>query len=121
MSQSHSSKLSSSVLLIASLGGLTIALYAYVTPLTGVTGSLGALIALFACVALAIMALLLAVPKRRVATISLRVVIFIALFGTFFIGLLLHQWWISVAMVVGLLGLILDMTLPSNQAQSTHS
>lgn len=121
MSHPHSSKMSSIVLLAASLAGVAIALYAYLAPLTGVTGSLGALVAIFACVALAIMAFLLAVPKSRVAAISLRVVILVGLIGTFFVGLLLHQWWISVAMVVGLIGLILDMTNPSRQTRSTHS
>ncbi|MFD2438655.1 hypothetical protein [Modicisalibacter luteus] len=93
----------------SSLAGLAIALYAYYTPLTGVTGTLGALITILACIALAVMALALAALKGRGIRIALRIVILLGLAGTFFAGLLLHLWWLGVAMVAGLVGLILDM------------
>ncbi|MDQ7727389.1 hypothetical protein [Halomonas sp. SpR8] len=121
MSPSLSSKTSSIVLLVASLAGLAIALYAYFAPLTGVTGTLGALVAIVACIALVVLALLLATVKGRGASITLRVLILLGLVGTFFAGILLHQWWICVAMVVGLVGLILDIILPSRQARLIHS
>ncbi len=97
------------------LVGFVVALYAYFVPLTGVTGSLGALIVIFACVALAILALMLMAVKGRGARNALRVLIFIGLVGTGVAGLLLHQWWLGVAMAVGLIGLILDMI------RSTHA
>nr|WP_299380403.1 hypothetical protein [uncultured Halomonas sp.] len=109
MLQSRSSKAGAMLLLIASLAGLGVALYAYFTPLTGVTGSIGALVAILACIALAVMALMLAAANGRGTLIALRILIFLGLVGTCFAGLLLHQWWVGVAMVVGLLGLILDM------------
>lgn len=121
MSTLRSSRLGAIVLLIASLTGLAIALYAYFTPLTGVTGTLGALIAIVACFALGVMALFLAVVKGRGASIGLRVVILLGLAGTFIVGLLLHQWWIGVAMVVGLIGLILNMVRPSHHLRPTHT
>lgn len=121
MSTLRSPLLGTIVLLIASLVGLAIALYAYFTPLTGVTGTLGALIAIVACLSLAVMALLLAVIKSRGASIALRVFILVGLAGTFFAGILLHQWWIGAAMVVGLLGLIIDTARPSPRAQPTPS
>lgn len=121
MSPLHVSRLGATVLLIASLAGLGIALYAYFTPLTGVTGTLGALIAIVACIVLAVMALPLATAKGRGTSIALRVIILVGLAGTFFVGILLHQWWISAAMAVGLIGLILDMVSPSSHARTTHS
>lgn len=121
MSLLHSTRLGSIVLLIASLAGLAIAVYAYFTPLTGVTGTLGALVAIMACLALAVLALLLAAIKGRGASITLRVLILVGLTGTFFAGMLLHQWWICAAMVVGLIGLILDMVRPSHHTRPTHA
>lgn len=116
MPQSPSSKAGAILLLIASLAGLAIALYAYFTPLTGVTGSIGALVVILACAALAVMALILAAVNGRGALIALRILILIGLVGTCFAGLLLHQWWIGAAMVIGLLGLILDMVRHTSSA-----
>ncbi len=121
MSLPLSSKSGAIVLLIASLAGLAVALYAYFTPLTGVTGTLGALVAIVACFILAVMALLLMQVKARGASITLRVLILLGLAGTFFAAMLLHQWWICVAMVVGLIGLILDLFRPAHYARPTHS
>ena len=121
MSLLHSTRLGSTVLLIASLAGLAIAVYAYFTPMTGVTGTLGVLVAIVACLALAVLALLLAAIKGRGASITLRVLILVGLTGTFFAGMLLHQWWICAAMVVGLIGLILDMFRPSHHTRPTHA
>ncbi|WP_136068877.1 hypothetical protein [Modicisalibacter radicis] len=121
MSQSHSSRSGAIVLFVASLAGFAIALYAYVTPLTGVTDTLGALVAILACVALAVMALILAALKGRGTRNALRVLILLGLVGTAFAGLLLHQWWIVVAMLVGLVGLILDMRRPTHTTRPAHS
>ncbi|QNI02569.1 hypothetical protein HXW73_06285 [Halomonas sp. SH5A2] len=121
MSSPLSSKSGAIVLLIASLAGLAIALYAYFTPLTGVTGTLGALVAIVACIALAVLSLLLTAAKGRGTSITLRILILLGLGGTFFAATLLHQWWICVAMVVGLIGLILDMVRPARHARLSHS
>lgn len=121
MSSSHSPRLGAIVLLIASLAGLVIALYAYFTPLTGVTGTLGALVAIVACIALAVLAIILAVIKGRGTSIALRLLILLGLAGTFFAGMLLHQWLICVAMVVGLSGVIIDTARPSHRANPTPS
>ncbi|GEN27633.1 hypothetical protein HVA01_12790 [Halovibrio variabilis] len=121
MSLPLSSKSGAIVLLIASLAGLAIALYAYFTPLTGVTGTLGALVAIVACFVLAVMALLLMQVKTRGASLTLRGLILLGLAGTFFVAMLLHQWWIGVAMVLGLIGLIVDMVRPARHARLTHT
>nr|WP_298411189.1 hypothetical protein [uncultured Halomonas sp.] len=121
MPQSRSSNVGAMLLLIASLAGLGVALYAYFTPLTGVTGSIGALVVILACIALAVMALMLATANGRGALIALRTLILLGLVGTCFAGLLLHQWWIGVAMVVGLVGLILDMVRHASTNRPAYS
>ena len=120
MPQLLRAKLGAFVLLAASFIGLVIALYAYFTPLTGVTGSLGALVAIAACIVLVILALMLAALQGRGARISLRVLILVGLAGTFFAGLLLHQWWLCAAMVLGLAGLIMDLCRPAHNARTKH-
>jgi len=117
MPQSRSQRLGAIVLLVASLVGFAIALYAYFAPLTGVNGTLGALVAILANIALAVMALILPALKGNATRNVWRVLILLGLAGTFFAALLLHQGWICVAMVVGLIGLILDMVLAN---RATH-
>lgn len=121
MSQPHSSRSGAIVLFVASLAGFAIALYAYITPLTGVTDTVGALVTILACAALAVMALILPALKGRGARNALRVLILLGLAGTGFAGLLLHQWWITVAMLVGLVGLVLDMALSTRTQRPAHS
>ncbi|MFC0267193.1 hypothetical protein [Kushneria aurantia] len=102
------------VLLVASLAGVALALYAYLAPLTGVTGTLGALIVILTCALLAIMALALMAVKARAGRNLLRALILIVLAGTAFAALLLHEWWLVAAMVLGLVGLIIDMVRPAS-------
>ncbi|KXS38010.1 hypothetical protein [Modicisalibacter tunisiensis] len=121
MSQPLVSRTGAILLLLASLVGLAFALYAYFTPLTGVNGTLGAMVAILACIVLAILAIGLAAVPGRGARIALRVLILLGLAGTFFAGLLLHQWWVAIAMVVGLVGLIIDMIRPPRTTRPTHA
>ncbi|ABE57535.1 hypothetical protein [Chromohalobacter israelensis] len=121
MPQSRSQRLGAIVLLVASLVGLAIALYAYFMPLTGVTGTLGALVAIIATLILAVLSLALPAFKGNGSRNAWRVLIFLGLAGTCFAGLLLQQWWLCVAMVVGLIGLILDMVLANRPAHPAHT
>ncbi|ALM50892.1 hypothetical protein [Halomonas huangheensis] len=121
MSQRQSNRLGALLLTIASLVGLAIALYAWFTPLTGVNGTLGALVAILACLALAIMAFILPRLQGGVVRNLLRIVILLGLIGTGFAGLLLHQCWISAAMLVGLVGLILDIACSNRTSLHAHS
>ncbi|WP_251976668.1 hypothetical protein [Salinicola avicenniae] len=120
MSQSRSSRLGAIVLLVASLVGLALALYAYLTPLTGVTDSLGALVVILASILLAVLALILRAASGRGARIALSILILVGLLGTGFAGLLLHQWWFTAAMALGLVGLIIDATTRGT-ASTAHS
>lgn len=106
MLHSQSSRTGSRLLLLAALIGLVVAVYAWLTPLTGVTGSIGALGVAIACVVLAVLTFLLRTASGRGARIFLIVITLVVLFGTGFAAALLHQYIITAAMVVGLIGLI---------------
>ncbi|SJN13902.1 hypothetical protein CZ787_12455 [Halomonas citrativorans] len=110
MSRLQRRRTGAGVLLLAALAGVFISAYAYITPLTGVTGTLGALVAILACVVLIAAALVLFKLNASGGLIALRTLIIIGLAGTFFAAMLLHQWWLGVAMVIGLIGLIVDIT-----------
>lgn len=109
MPQEKSSRLGVIVLFISAAAGFLLALYAYLAPLTGVTGSLGALLAIVVSVVIAIMAVILAVMSGGVGRIIWRILIVIALAGNAFAGALLHEWWLCIAMGVGLIGLIINI------------
>lgn len=109
------------MLLIAALAGALISCYAYITPLTGVTGTLGALVAILACIALIVAALALFKLKRSGWLIMFRALTVIGLAGTFFAAMLLHQWWLGVAMVIGLIGLLIDIASSPSSPKPTRT
>lgn len=106
MLQSQSLRLGSLLLLLAAVVGFALALYAWLTPLTGVTGTIGALGVAIANVVLAVLTFILRAASARGARIAWIILILLVLLGTGFAALLLHQWVITAAMVVGLIGLI---------------
>lgn len=106
MVQSQPSRIGSILLLLAAVIGFAIALYAWLTPLTGVTGTIGALGVAIACVVLAVMNFLLRGASRRGARIFWIIITLVLLVGIAFAAALLHQYIITAAMVVGLIGLI---------------
>ncbi|WP_457809185.1 hypothetical protein [Kushneria sp. EE4] len=120
MSSMRSSSPGAMVVLIASAVGIAIALYAYLTPLTGVTGTLGALIVIATCAILVALALGLALCRGRALHNLFRVVIVAFIVGTAFAALLLHLWWLAVAMAVALVGWMIDILRPS-PAHRKHS
>ena len=117
MLQSLPSRTGSILLLLAAVIGFAVALYAWLTPLTGVTGTIGALGVAIASVLLAILTFLLRATTRGGARIFLIVVTLVVLFGIGFAAALLHQYIITAAMGVGLIGLIV---LSSNSARNKH-
>jgi len=117
MLQTQPSRVGSILLLLSAVVGFAVALYAWLTPLTGVTGTIGALGIAIDCVVLALLTFLLRCASRRGTRIFLIIVTFIMLFGIAFAGALLHQYIITAAMVVGLIGLI---ALCSNSARPNH-
>lgn len=107
MLHSQPSRTGTLLLLLAAAIGFALALYAWLTPLTGVTGTIGALGVAIASVVLALLTLILRASSGRGARIFWGIVTLIALAGIGFAALLLHQGIITAAMVLGLAGLIL--------------
>jgi len=118
MLHSQSSRVGSILLLLAAIIGFAVALYAWWTPLTGVTGTIGALGVAIASAVLAILTFMLRAASRRGARVFLIIVTLVVLAGIAFAAALLHQYIITAAMVVGLIGLIM---LSSNSARYKHS
>lgn len=109
------------VLLASAIAGLALALYAYFTPLTGVTGTLGALAVIVACAVLAVLALAQRVSLKHGARVTLRVAIVLLLLATCFAALLLHRWWICVAMGVGLAGVVVETVRPAGTSHTARA
>ncbi|MDA9426035.1 hypothetical protein XH87_25845 [Bradyrhizobium sp. CCBAU 53415] len=101
------------MVLVAAAAGALLALYYYLVPLTGITGTPGALLVIGSSLALVVDALVLWFSGRGM------------LFGVFWtLGLIgalctvtaacfLHAWWLSAAMVVVLVGLVVALAAPS--------
>ena len=117
MLHSHPSRTGSILLLLAAVIGFAVALYAWLTPLTGVTGTIGALGVAIACAVLAVLTFILRAASGRGGRIFLIIVTLVVLAGTGFAAALLHQYIITAAMVVGLIGLI---ALSSNSVRHNH-
>jgi hypothetical protein len=107
MPHSQPSRLGTLLLLLAAAIGFALALYAWLTPLTGVTGTIGALGVAIASVVLALLTLVLRAASGRSARIFWGIVTLFVLVGIGFAALLLHQAVITAAMLLGLIGLIL--------------
>jgi len=107
MLHSPSHRAGSLLLLLAAIIGFAVALYAWLTPLTGVTGTIGALGVAIANAVLALLAFILRGSHGRGARVFWIVVILLLLAGIAFAAALLHQWIITAAMVAGLAGVIL--------------
>lgn len=117
MLHSQSSRIGSILLLLTAIIAIAVALYAWWTPLTGVTGTIGALGVVIASVVLAILTFMLRAASRRGARVFLIIVTLVVLAGIAFAAALLHQYIITAAMVVGLVGLIM---LSSHSARYNH-
>ena len=112
MLQSRSSRWGFILLLLAAVAGFALALYAWLAPLTGVTGTIGALGVAIANVALAVFSFILRACSGRRLRLFWTIIILLMLLGVGFASLLLHQWVITAAMAIGLIGLIAIISSP---------
>ncbi len=111
MSPPTTSRTPTTILIFAgAVGGVGVALYNLLTPLTGVTGTAGAKLVTVACVLIAVAAVLIQLfrpgPWRGIFR-------FLAALGavlTAIAGYFLHEWWLIAAMVIVLVGGIYDIT-----------
>lgn len=112
MLHSQSTRWGFILLLLAALVGFALALYAWWAPLTGVTGTIGASGVAIANVGLALLAFILRACSGRSLRIFWAIIILLVLVGIGFAALLLHQWVITAAMAIGLVGLIALISNP---------
>jgi hypothetical protein len=108
------------VLFLSAIVGLALALYGYFVPLTGVNGTYGGLLAVILTIVIALMALVLARLSPGAGRAAWRIVLLILLAGACFAGFLLHEQWLSIAMLAGLIGLILDVLRPARLSEISH-
>lgn len=114
MLHSQPSRLGVLLLLLAAVIGCAMALYAWLTPLTGVTDTIGALGVAIASAVLALLTFVIRASSSRGARVFILIVTLLVLLGTGFAAALLHQYIITAAMVVGLIGLILLSSVRHN-------
>ena len=98
------------ILIVAgALGGLAVAIYNYVTPLTGVNGTYGAALAIFGCAMLILGAFVVQLTPPGALRGIFRFLIGLGAVLTALAGYFLHEWWLIVAMAITLLGLAFDI------------
>jgi quinoprotein glucose dehydrogenase len=95
---------------LASLVGLGIALFHYLTPMTGVTGTLGAMIVVGSSLLVALAGAVLWFGDSGTTARIVRVVGWVLALGTIAAGWLLHEFWLVVAMVVALVATTMAFT-----------
>ena len=104
----HARRTGPMLLLVASLVGIGISLYYYLTPLSGVNGTSGALLVVVSTLLMALAGLLLFPIRRGGAGTLFRVLALLAGLGTLAAAWFLHEFWLMAAMVVALVGVIID-------------
>ncbi|OCX58151.1 hypothetical protein BFP70_19010 [Thioclava sp. SK-1] len=97
------------VIFAGALGGFAVALYNYLTPLTGVTGTFGAGLVIASTLLLAIAAVLIQISRPGAWRVVLRILVALGGVLTALAGYFLHEWWLIVAMAIVLLGLLFDI------------
>lgn len=94
---------------LAALVGAALALYAYLTPMTGVTGTPGALLVVVSSLLLLIAGVILWLRSYGWMYWTLIVLGFLGVAGTFAAGWFLHEWLLMAAMAVVCVGLVLAL------------
>ncbi|SHF63210.1 hypothetical protein SAMN05444339_10970 [Loktanella atrilutea] len=112
----HRNPAGGAMVAVSGLIAAVIAAYAFLMPLTGVNNTAGPLLVILAGVLLIIGGLILRMAVGRGLRITMRILILLALAGTAVAGLLLHQNLIALAMIIGLIGVIIDIIRPGRTA-----
>jgi len=94
------------------LGGLAataVAIWNFVTPLTGVTGTFGAGLVIASSILIVLAAILIQLSKPGGWRTTLRILVALGVIGTAAAGYFLHEWWLIAAMLISAIGLIYDI------------
>ncbi|MGY9047869.1 hypothetical protein P775_19035 [Puniceibacterium antarcticum] len=95
------------------LGGFAVALYNYLTPLTGVNGTAGALLVVVACLLIAIAAILIQLSRNTTWRGVLRFMVGLGGVLTAVAAYFLHEWVLMAAMGLVIIGLAFDIAQTS--------
>ena len=113
---SHPGKPRTIVTLAGALGGFAVALYNYLTPLTGVTGTFGAALVVLACLLIAIACVFVQLSHAPGWRGFLRFMIALGAVLTGLAAYFLHECWLIAAMAIALVGLIYDISATRNNS-----
>lgn len=103
------------VIFAGAVGGFALALYSYLTPLTGVTSTFGAGLLVLACLLIALAAILIQISRNTTWRAVLRFLVGPGGALTALAAYFLNEWWLIGAMAIVLFGLAVDI------AQTRHS
>lgn len=106
------------LIVLGGLAGAGVAIWNFLTPLTGVTGTFGAGLVIASSVLIALAGLAIQMTRPGGLRITLRVLVGLGLLGTVAAGYFLHEWWLIAAMGVVLIGLIYDVA--SSRPANAH-
>ncbi|KFE36453.1 hypothetical protein [Thioclava atlantica] len=106
------------LIVLGGLAGAGVAIWNFLTPLTGVTGTFGAGLVIASSVLIALAGLAIQMTRPGRLRITLRVLVGLGLLGTVAAGYFLHEWWLIAAMGVVLIGLIYDVA--SSRPANAH-
>ena len=110
MAHSRSASRPRSILIVlGALIGAAIAIWNYVTPLTGVTGTFGAGLVIASSILIALAGIVIQMTEPGAIRTILRVLVALGRLGTAAAAYFLHEWWLIAAMGVVLIGLIYDI------------
>jgi drug/metabolite transporter (DMT)-like permease len=97
------------LMVLGGLAGAAVAVWNFVTPLTGVTGTFGAGLVIASSVLIVLAAILIQLSEPGGWRTTLRVLVALGVIGTAAAGYFLHEWWLIAAMAVTAIGLIYDI------------
>ncbi|TQS72878.1 hypothetical protein ERN12_03585 [Rhodobacteraceae bacterium] len=103
------------VLFAGAAGGCAVAIYNFLTPLTGVNGTFGAGLVIFSTALMALATLALPVIHSRGLRNLFRILLLLDVLCTAAAGYFLHEWWLIVAMAIALVGVLMDMATPARR------
>ncbi|KEP71325.1 hypothetical protein DL1_06950 [Thioclava dalianensis] len=109
------------LIVIGGVAGAAVAIYNYVTPLTGVNGTSGAALVIATSILIVLAAIVVQLLAGGFLRALLRTLIVLGILGTAAAGYFLHEWWLMGAMAVALIGVIFDAAATRGSAKGAYA